>query len=193
MKKIILILICLILSAKFVIAEENLVETATALYNCNKIDLALDTFLKIPEKERSADDWLLIGNILMDKNKRSDAVFMYQRAILITPNYYKPYYNLGVLYLEDERFYMAIDNFKKAIRYNPEFAYAHYNLGCAYLKAGEVKKARSEFNKAIELKNNEPDFHYNLAYVYKKLNKQKMAETYLKNYNDLIKNNLNSN
>ena len=190
MKKIILILGILILFGNCSLADENLYETGVALYNCNKIDQALETFLKIPENERTVDVWLLIGNILADKGKRADAVFMYQHAIIITPKYYKPYYNLGVLYLEDERFYMAVDNFKKAIMYNPDFAYAHYNLGCTYLKLGELKKAKNEFNKAISLKNTEPDFHLNLAYVYKKLNKQKMAETYLKNYNDLIQNSI---
>ena len=190
MKKIIIILGILILSGNCLFAEDTLYEQGIALYNCNKIDQALETFLKIPQKERTADVWLLIGNILEDKNNRADAAFMYQHAMLITPNYYKPYYNLGLLYLEDERFHMAIDNFKKAAMYNPDFAYAHYNLGCTYLKLGELKKAKNEFNKAIALKNNEPDFHYNLAYVYKKLNKPKMAETYLKNYNDLIQNNV---
>ena len=190
MKKLILILGLLIFTANYSFAEEKLYETGIALYNCNKIDLALQTFLKIPEKERTVDVWLLMGNILEDQNNRSDAAFMYQHAILITPNYYKPYYNLGVLYLEDERYYLAINNFKKSILYKPDFAYSHYNLGCTYLKLGELKKAKNEFNKAITLKNTEPDFHYNLAYVYKKLNKQKMAETYLKNYNDLIKNSL---
>lgn len=188
MKKIVLALLLLIFTANYSFAEENLYETGVALYNCNKIDLALETFLKIPEQERTVDVWLLMGNILEDQNKRSDAAFMYQHAILINPKYYKPYYNLGVLYLEDERYNMAADNLKKAARYKPDFAYAHYNLGCTYLKLGELKKAKNEFNKAIDLKNTEPDFHYNLAYVYKKLNKQKMAETYLKNYNDLIQN-----
>lgn len=163
----------------------NLSQQAIALYNDNNLDESLNTFLKIPEKYRTAQDNLLIGNILLDLGRREDAIFMYKRAILTDEFYYKPYYNIGNICLNDDKFYMAIDYYKKAIRYAPEFPYAYYNLACAYIKTGELKKAKSKLIKAIELKNTEPDFHYNLAYVYKKLDKPKLAKMYLDNYNKL--------
>ena len=158
---------------------------AVALYNDNNLDDAMASFIKIPENMRTAEVWLLMGNILLDKGKKDDAVFMYGRAILTDSSYYKAYYNLGNIYLSDDKFNMAIDNYKKASKYNPNNAYIYYNLGCAYLKIGELKKAKYAFIRAIELKNNIPDFHYNLAYVYKKLKKEKQAKIYLDNYNKL--------
>ena len=110
---------------------------------------------------------------------------MYGRAILTDSTYYKAYYNLGNIYLSDDKFNMAIEQFKMASKYNPNNAYVFYNLGCAYLKAGDLKKAKYAFIRAIELKNNIADFHYNLAFVYKKLGKEKQAKTYLENYNKL--------
>jgi len=179
-----MIILCFFLNPTY--AEESLSKNATAFYGLNDIDNALDTLLKVKEDERTSQDWLLLGNILLDKEKKSEAIFMFQRAIITEPKFYKPYYNLGLVYLDDERFYMAIDNFKLAIKYNPNFAYAHYNLGCCYLKIGETRKAKNEFVKAISIKNSEPDFYYNLAYAYKKLGKKKQAEFYLQNYNKLI-------
>ena len=164
---------------------QNLSQQAVALYTDNNLDEALNTFLKIPEKYRTAQDNLLVGNILLDLGKPEDAVFMYKRAILADECFYKPYYNIGNICLNDDKYFMAIDYYKKAIRYAPDFPYAYYNLACAYIKAGELKKAKSNLIKAIELNKTDANFHYNLAYVYKKLNKPKQAQIYLDNYNKL--------
>lgn len=160
-------------------------EQATLLYNENNLKSAFEVLLKIKESDRSAQDWVLLGNILQDQNKISDAVFMYQRAIMVNPKFYKSYYNLGDIYLEDEKQFLAIENYRKANKLNNKFPYAYYNLGCAYLKAGDLKKAKIAFLKAIEIKNTEPNFHYNLAYTYKKLNNPKLAKQYLGFYNKL--------
>ncbi len=163
-------------------------EQAIILYNDNNIKSAFDFLLSIKESERTAQDWLLLGNILQDQNKTTDAIFMYQRAINVNPNYYKSYYNLGNIYLEQEKYNLAIENYRKTNKLNNEFPYAYYNLGCAYLKQGELKKAKIAFLKSIELKNNVADFHYNLAYTYKMLKNPKLAKQYLSFYNKLMEN-----
>lgn len=164
-------------------------QQATLLYNDSNLKGAFEILLSIKENERTAQDWLLLGNILQDQEKTADAVFMYQRATMVNPKFYKPYYNLGNIYLDEDKPFMAIENYRKANKENNEFSYGYYNLGCAYLKVGNLNKAKVAFIKAIELKNSEPSFHYNLAYTYKKLNKQKLAKTYLDNYNKLMENN----
>lgn len=163
-------------------------EQAVALYNDNNPKAALEKILSINEGNRTAQDWLLLGNILQDQNKINDAAFMYQRAINTDPKFYKPYFNLANIYLEQEKPYLAIENYRKANKLNPEFAYAYYNLGCAYLKAGDLKRAKIVFLKAIEIKNTDANFHYNLAYTYKMLNNAKLAKQYLGFYNKLIEN-----
>lgn len=163
----------------------NLSQQAVALYTDNNLDDSLNTFLKIPEKYRTAQDYVLMGNILADLGRREDAIFMYKRAILTDEFNYKAYYNIGNICLNDDKYFMAIDYYKKAKKYASDFPYVYYNLGCAYIKAGDLKRAKSNLTKAIELKNTEPDFHYNLAYVYKKLDKPKLAKVYLENYNKL--------
>jgi len=164
-------------------------EQAILLYNENNTKGAFDTLLTIKDVNRSVQDWVLLGNLLQDQERTSDAIFMYQRAIMLDPKAYKAYYNLGNIYLEDEKPYLAIENYRKANKSNNEFPYAYYNLGCAYLKTGELKKAKIAFLKAIELKNTEPSFHYNLAYTYKMLNNEKLAKQYLGFYNKLMENN----
>lgn len=166
-------------------ASEDLSKQAVAFYSDNNFNKTMDLILQIDEKDRSAQDWLILGNLLDEKGEKDNAIFMYQKAINTDMKYYKAYYNLANIYLADEKYNMAIDNYKKALKYNSENAYINYNLACAYLKQGEIKKAKSCLIRAITLKNDVAEFHYNLAYVYKSLNKNKLAQTYLDNYNKL--------
>ena len=166
--------------------EMTLSEYATIFYGENNNDEALSSILKISEYERSAQDWLILGNILQDKGKNADAVFMYNKAILSDKKYYKAYYNLGNIYLEENKLNLAIQNYKLASKYNDKFPYAYYNMGCAYLEMGQLKKAKISFLKAIEIKNTGPEFHYNTAYVFKKLKNEKLSKQYLENYNQLM-------
>ena len=171
-------------SEKFV----NITNQANVLYAENDIKGAFNLFLTILEEERTAQNWLLLGNILQDQGKLEEATFMYNKAIEVDDKYYKAYYNLGNIYLNDGRPNMAVEEYKKVIKIKPEYAYAHYNLGCAYIKLEKYGKAKFELLTATDYKNNVADFHYNLAYVYKKLGKEKQAKTYLEYYNKLIDN-----
>ena len=168
--------------------ETTIAKQANIFYAENNIEKAFSLFLTIPEEDRTAQDYLILGNILQDQGKSEDAMFMYNRALMEDENYYKASYNLGRIYLEQEKPNLAIQEFKKTIKLNENFAYAHYNLGCAYMKIGELRKAKNEFLRAIDIKNTVPDFHYNLSYVYKKLKNEKSANRYLEYYNKLIEN-----
>ena len=176
MKKLLTILLFLGLSFTQVMATEDETTTdaasqsARALYAQNEIDEALKILKSKGEETRSAEDWLLIGNILQDKD----------------PKYYKAHYNLGYIYLIKEQPNMALAEFKKSVKYKPDFAYGYYNMGCAYLKLKQYGSAKYNFFRAIDLKNDEPSFYYNLAYAYKMMGKEKQAKTYLDLYNKLM-------
>ena len=179
------LLIALLVLSNICYADDNLSKQATAFYSDNNYNKTMDLILQINEKERTAQDWLILGNVLDDKGERDSAVFMYRKATVMNPKYYKAYYNLANNYVQNGQYNMAIDNYKKAAALNKENAYILYNMACAYIQLGELGKAKNNLNKAIMLKSDVPEYHYNLAYVYKKLNKQKLAQTYLNNYNKL--------
>ncbi|MBO5738702.1 hypothetical protein J6R97_05120 [bacterium] len=184
MKKIFFISL-IILGVNTCFASHELSQQATAFYSDNNFQKTLELLLQINEHERSAQDWLLLGNLLDEKGERQNAEFMYQKAIFADKKYYKAYYNLANHYLADEKYSFAIENYKLAIKYNKKNPYVYYNLACAYIKQAELKKAKSELIKAVTLNNNIPEIHYNLAYVYKNLGKDKIAKDYLDNYNKL--------
>ena len=59
---------------KFEQPEEwlNISNEANVLYAQNEIQQAQNLFLSIPDDQRSAQNWLLIGNILQDQGKLSE-------------------------------------------------------------------------------------------------------------------------
>lgn len=189
MKKFIVIILSIFIFTPAFADEMSKSQQAVALYNDNNISQAMKVLQSIPEADKTAQDWLLMGNLLQDNNKNAEAAFMFKRAILTDKTYYKPYYNLANMLLDEEKPLLAIDNYKTAVKLNPEFAYGYYNMGIAYLKINDLQKARRSFQKAVELKNTVPEFQYNLALCYKKLNKMKKAQTHLEFYNKLTENN----
>lgn len=158
---------------------EDVSSQARIMYAQNNIDEAMNILINIPQDSRSAENWLLLGNIQQDKGNINEAKLMYEYAIMENPKAYKAYYNLGVLYFGEEKYSLALENFKKAQKYKNDLAIIYYNIGCTYINMGEFKKARNELLYAIELKGTEPDYYYNLALCYKKLNNEKKAKYYL--------------
>ena len=183
-----LLSLCLLFFALQAFASEELSKQATAFYSDNNFQKTMEMLLQIPEKDRSAQDWLLLGNLHDEKGEKDNAIFMYQKALFADKTYYKAYYNLGNIYLADERYNNAIENYKLALKYNKENPYLHYNLACTYIKIADLKKAKSELIKAVTLNKNIAEVHYNLAYVYKNLGKEKIAQSYMDNYNKLVNN-----
>lgn len=184
--RIILVLLLFIWSTTNCFASEDLSKQAVAFYSDNNFNKTMEMLLQIDENSRTAQDWLLLGNLLEEKGEKNNAIFMYQKSINTDEKYYKAHYNLANLYLADEKYNIAIEHYKKAISINKENPFVHYNLACAYIKSGQIKKAKSSLIKAVTLKNDVAEFHYNLAYVYNSLGKTKVAQAYLDNYNKLM-------
>ena len=167
------------------VQTDSVTEQVKVLYAQNNIDKALEMLQNKPESDRSALDWLLMGNILQDKDKINEAAYMFNQAINKDPKYYQAHYNLGYIYLIQEKPNMALDEFKKAVKYKPDFSYGYYNMGCAYLKLKDWRNARYNFFRAMDIKNSDPNIYYNLAYCFKMLNKEKQAQAYLDIYNKM--------
>ncbi len=165
---------------------DNITQQARVMYAQNDIDAAFNILIQKSEEERSAQDWLMLGNIMQDKEEIDKAIYMYNQAINTDPKFYKPHYNLGYIYLSKNQPNMALSEFKLAVKYKPDFSYGYYNIGCAYLKLEKYSAAKYNFFKALDLKANEPNIYYNLAYSYKMMGKEKQAQTYLDLYNKMI-------
>jgi len=191
--KLILSILCLLFLSQDCFALDNFQETKNnikVLYNTNRLKEAYQLISQMDENLRDAEIWMLAANITQDYGRDLDTIYLLQKAISSDPKYYKAYYNLGNIYLKENKYNSAIVNYKKCVRYNPNFAYGWYNMGNAYFQLEEYNHAKSAYKKAISVINNDADFYYNLALTYKKMNKNKQAQKILDIYNQL-KNNVN--
>ena len=185
MKRLLTVL-CLLSSLSAFAFDSDLSKQATAFYSDNNHTRTMDLILQINENDRTAQDWILLGNVLADKGEIENAVYMYRKATVKDPKAYKAYYNLGNYYVSRGQFEMAADYYKKAAKIKQDNPYIYYNLATTYIKLNNLTQAKINLNKAIMYKSTVPEFHYNLAYVYKKLGKDSLAQSYLDNYNKLI-------
>ena len=188
MKKNFVLGLSLFLLCSMPLRAEELSKQATAFYSDNNRQKTMDLILQINEQERTAQDWILLGNVLEDNGEIENAFFMYNKALAADSKSYRAYYNIANYQVSKGQFNSAVDNYKKALKIKNDNPYIYYNLACTYIKLNDLSKARANLNKAIMYKSDVPEFHYNLAYVYQQQGKHKLAETYLNNYKKLTEN-----
>ena len=58
-----------------VFADNDLSKQAVAFYSDNNYQKTMDLILQIDENERTAQDWLILGNVLEDKGEKENAIF----------------------------------------------------------------------------------------------------------------------
>ena len=69
-----LLSLCLLIFLSPVFASEELSKQATAFYSDNNFQKTMELILQIDEKERSAQDWLLLGNLFEEKGEKEPAL-----------------------------------------------------------------------------------------------------------------------
>lgn len=114
---------------------------------------------------KSGRDQFNMGNL-------TEAIFSYQRAIEIKPDFADVHLSLGHAYLRLKKPTEAIKAFKEAVRLNPDMDEAHYGLGLEYFRAGKMKDAAEAFKKAVRLRPGLAKAHYGLALTYQEMGKQ---------------------
>lgn len=91
---------------------------------------------------------LLIGIV---DNAHPFAVDSYKKAIVLNPQHFESYMQLGGVYLKIKDYDNAIAMFQKAVKLEPNNANAHYNLGYNYKLVGAKGEARKALQKALQL------------------------------------------
>ena len=90
-------------------------------------------------------------------------------------------YNLGVFYLNEGNFSLAIKHLNKCLILNPNYYLAYNALGLTYSMQGNLEKAIENFKKCLELNPDFPEAHNNLGIMYHQMGfLDKAKEEYLK-------------
>jgi len=78
----------------------------------------------------------------------------------------KTFFNQGMGYVKDKKWFLAISAFTQAVHLDPKFAAAWNNLGHSYRKAQQYSNALDAYKQAIDLAPADPNPHEYLARTY---------------------------
>jgi len=124
--------------------------------------------------------WKALGVLFKKKGEFLKSLDASLKAAKITPHDPELYNNIGITYLEIDKFYDAEINFKKAVNLKKDYYEAFYNLGIVLQKLGKLESSVKIYYEAIKIK---PDFIYaynNLGQTLYKLDNFKEAENIYK-------------
>ncbi len=138
--------------------------------------------------EKSPDGYMPhynLGNIYKEKRLLEKAIYEYQAALKIKPDYADARINLAVVYQGQGKFEDALREYQDAIALGPELAApAYFNLGNLHLQYGHVQDAISAYKTAIGLA---PDFvepYLNLGTLYRNMG---LFEDAITQYREILK------
>ena len=136
--------------------------------------LAISITQQYPEHQFG---WKVLGAVLQQTGRKSEAVVANQRAVDLSPNQADAHNNLGVTLKEVGKLDASEASLRQAIILKPNFAEAHSNLGNTLQDLGRLDEAEISYKKAIALEPYYTEAHNNLGLVLKELGRLDEAET----------------
>ncbi|MGY3189965.1 tetratricopeptide repeat protein [Lysinibacillus sp. TE18511] len=127
---------------------------ATMYQFLNKFDDAISycekVLLDIPE---SFEAHFIKGTCLASQKENDLAIKVFNDALHLK-EHDKVYYNIGVLYMSEDSYPLAINAFEACLRLNSKNASAHLNLGICLFKYMNYEKSLQHYKNAIEIEPN---------------------------------------
>ncbi|MBA4239142.1 MAG: hypothetical protein C0448_00335 [Sphingobacteriaceae bacterium] len=145
----------------------------------NSIALYSDIIKKYPHSYVALNS--LGAEYMLNKNYDMASRYL-NSAINENPNYYKGYYNRGLLFAQTNRMKNALQDFDKAIALN-QYPKAYIARATAYYELKDFSKAISDAETVLKTDANNPKANYVLANCYDDLNQLDKALVY---YNKVI-------
>ena len=110
---------------------------------------------------------LMMYDVAGNKEK---AIEVAKKVVELNPKSDENYYNLGYMYMKNDKHNEAIEQFNKALAINPGNEYSYLNIGVSYSKLNKHKKSIEAFKKVIELVPDNPDawFFIGIGYMHLK-------------------------
>ncbi len=99
----------------------------------------------------SAQPYLNLGTLLVDRNQGEEALSLLQQAAALTPADPKVHGALGKLYVRRGELPMAQAELEKAVAGDPENAGLHFQLGQVYRRLNMGERAAAEMQRAAAL------------------------------------------
>jgi tetratricopeptide (TPR) repeat protein len=113
----------------------------------------------------------MLGVLLREMKRPSEALFHYQEALRIKPNHARAYDNMGIALADLGEQDQAIKAYNQALRLRPDLAEGHQNLALALENLGRLDEAIAHLSEALRLNPEFANAHNALATIFFKQEK----------------------
>ena len=124
-----------------------------------------------------------LGNLLADMGHTDQAIDHLSKVIELDARFEAPsadgYNNLGLVYIDIQKYEEAERAFRGAVEADPLFADAHLNLGTLFFQKGRYAEAAAEFERALAIDPGVLTARSNLGLVLLALGRRAEAADYL--------------
>jgi len=128
-------------------------ELANAYKGAKQFEKAEEIYMRL--STLSPDDTkIYLNNIIRmydDAGMGDKAIAASRKLIENEPDNADAYYNLGYMFVKQEKFNEAVAEFKKSIELRPNFEFAYSNLGYCYTKLKKYKESIEVYKKLVSL------------------------------------------
>ena len=121
--------------------------------NNTKVELKPQkTTAQVRIKQETAESKAIFAQALdrQRKGKLEEAKILYRKVVEIDQYNVKAFNNLGVIYMGEKNFKLAIMRFNDALNIKHDYTDAHYNLACLYAQKNDVPQSLFYLKNAIE-------------------------------------------
>lgn len=132
---------------------------------------------------KSGIGWKVLGAAKKKQGKVAEALIPFQRAVVLMPQDYESFHNLGVTLQDLGRLDNAINCFRQALALNPSYGDAYGSLESALREQGKIHEAYACYKKNVEIvfDNYAETFDSHLTEKLKYSVPEKLVELLLKN------------
>jgi tetratricopeptide (TPR) repeat protein len=150
--------------------SQELLSNLLEHYQAGRLDdaekLAVSVTQEFPEHPFG---WKVLGAVLKQMGKKSEAVNANQKAVELSPQGADAHNNLGITLKELGRLEEAETSLRQAIALKQDFSEAHFNLGNTLKELGRLDEAEESLRKVIALNPYHADAYNNLGNTLLKL------------------------
>ncbi len=143
---------------------------AVRLYNEDNYRKALKYLSELypkAENQRDAVAVLLFSALCYtDMGLNEQAIATYYKLLEIDYRHEQAHSNLGLIYVHEGNYEMAIKHFNESIRCQPDNYYAYINRASCYFRQADYANAEKDAKKSLEFKNNGVEATSLLTIIY---------------------------
>ena len=152
---------------KYVIIGVGIIPAAISFMNSGNYNSPLAFLSKAIELNPSCAFAMNTRGTYFDKiGDKVRAEKDFHDAIAVAPGYADPWYNKGLLLMENAKFDSAALHFSRAIQLDPNYSDAYLNRAVAKMNLHDNEGAIQDFKSSISIEGKDETVYYNLANLY---------------------------